>query len=715
MSFLAHRCLTTAESIAARIVDSAVWSGNTCTWRVVCPDRGMPGHGRWVVELAGPELYQGTAGIALFLTELVTFSDAPEVRQVAYGALRHAVAGAARMDAALFGLHAGRVGVAHALARYATVTGHEEARRDALMILKPLFGREPNDRALDVIGGAAGAIPVLLQLAQTLSLPAAHDSAIALGRHLVSCANRRPEGWSWGPTGVGHARDLLGYAHGTAGYAYSLLELWSVTGDDTFRYGAEQAFAYEAYHFDAASANWPDFRSYDWGELLQSPERTAAMRAALQAGGDAAGYTMCHMVAWCHGAAGIGLSRLRAFELLGDSRYAAEARTAAVTTIEALRIPATNFSLCHGLFGNFEMLLWAAERLCEPSWRAEVERRTDAAITVFEGTTPCPWPSGATAMQPDPSLLVGEAGIGHYLLRLARPEVPSILCPRAPAIGLDVGVASTRDSRGAQDNGALAQRQIDEQIYFGRTLRILERFGVEREVREHVRVLTESQSGGSTAGVLSAAIDACIAAEPDVMRATLLADAVHVDRARFAAACKLPDFVSELIDALRHIPPERVDWLGVQLRLAPCVQLVQVARDWDGWLATVGTADDADEVNVLPDECSPTYVLFRRQRAMHITRVGALCVAVLGAFTERTTAGEAVGLRVDEIAADVCGRIADIDQAAHTTLVERIHEQVRQAYAAGLLVIVRSAAPATSRDLSPPEALAGIGGMLAIL
>ena len=46
------------------------------------------------------------------------------------------------------------------------------------------------------------------------------------------------------------------------------------------------------------------------------------------------------------------------------------------------------------------------------------------------------WPSGAPSRGPNPSLLLGEAGIGYWLLRLYDPAaVPSVLLPgrRRPA------------------------------------------------------------------------------------------------------------------------------------------------------------------------------------------------------------------------------------------------------------------------------------------
>ena len=70
------------------------------------------------------------------------------------------------------------------------------------------------------------------------------------------------------------------------------------------------AFAYERAHFDASEGNWPDLRD--------------------EPGGTRRGQR--YMTAWCHGAPGIALSRLRAYELLGDETCKDEAITALQTT-----------------------------------------------------------------------------------------------------------------------------------------------------------------------------------------------------------------------------------------------------------------------------------------------------------------------------------------------------------------------------------------------
>jgi lantibiotic modifying enzyme len=89
-----------------------------------------------------------------------------------------------------------------------------------------------------------------------------------------------------------------------------------------------------------------------------------------------------------------------------------------------------NYSLCHGVCGNAELLMAAARVLDEPDWLRMVE---SAALLGIDrhGDGSSPWPSGGAGAQETPSLMWGLAGTGYFYLRLAEPPaIPSVLLPR---------------------------------------------------------------------------------------------------------------------------------------------------------------------------------------------------------------------------------------------------------------------------------------------
>ena len=197
---------------------------------------------------------------------------------------------------------------------------------------------------------------------------------------------------------------LTGFAHGASGVAHSLLAMAETTGKSHFRETAAEALEYERSLFDPARGNWPDLRE------LQ-PREEAAGREFL--------------MAWCHGAPGVGLARLTALHHLSDDRLREEAQTAVRTTTQ--RGMLDNESLCHGSLGNLELLSAAGNLFSDD---ALIDRVYRSAGTILARQRERGWRCGVSDGVETPGLLEGLSGIGYGLLRLAdRQRVPSVLAP----------------------------------------------------------------------------------------------------------------------------------------------------------------------------------------------------------------------------------------------------------------------------------------------
>jgi lantibiotic modifying enzyme len=115
---------------------------------------------------------------------------------------------------------------------------------------------------------------------------------------------------------------------------------------------------------------------------------------------------------------------------LGDANGCEqEARVALETTAAALhrQLPVGNYSLCHGLAGNAEILVEGASLLGEEA-QALARGVADAGIERYLETAK-PWPLGVHDGQTD-SLLLGRAGTAYFYLRLHDPTRPSLLLLR---------------------------------------------------------------------------------------------------------------------------------------------------------------------------------------------------------------------------------------------------------------------------------------------
>ena len=144
------------------------------------------------------------------------------------------------------------------------------------------------------------------------------------------------------------------------------------------------------------------------------------------------------MVAWCHGATGVGLARLRLHQFLpNEPTILGEAEIAIRTTAATLERPSSpeirNLSLCHGDAGNADLLLLAGDLLDRPELRRQAETAGVCALEQFEDTA-SPWPCGVQGAGETPSLMLGLAGIGQFLLRLCDSEaIPTVLLPGSQA------------------------------------------------------------------------------------------------------------------------------------------------------------------------------------------------------------------------------------------------------------------------------------------
>jgi type 2 lantibiotic biosynthesis protein LanM len=407
--------LATAEAIASGLSRDAIWQGDRCNWLGAEPVdlTRTDQQSKLSYRALGPNLYDGTSGVALFLAELHAATGDVTARRTALGAVRQALSRVDSLPVSQhIGLYTGAVGIAFAAARVGSLLAEEQLLDNAAKLLRNLSYEEYQGREFDLIAGTAGAIVALVILRHKLNDKSLLDYAVRLADNLLERAVKADAGYSWTSTASSRQPNLTGFSHGTAGVGYALLELFQATGETRYRSGAEGAFNYERHWFDHNAGNWPDFREeVGRGRRIKVPLSFASL--------------------WCHGAPGIALSRLRAFQLLGDDMYKAEAITALETTRKTIRnwlhSGTENYSLCHGLAGNAETLIYG----CDVLGDEVVEDRNLVAEVANAGIERYakhggPWPCGGGAEE-TPSLMPGLAGIGYFYLRLHTPKIPSIL------------------------------------------------------------------------------------------------------------------------------------------------------------------------------------------------------------------------------------------------------------------------------------------------
>jgi type 2 lantibiotic biosynthesis protein LanM len=380
-----------ADKIAAEISERAIrrgpgaawigldWLGDSDVFQLVC---------------LGPDLYNGTSGIAVFLAAHAAATGHAPSSALALAALTHlrkSLKGrnAARLARALgIGGATGLGSIVYAFAVIAKCLGDDELLADAGDAAR-LFTDDliAADKQLDVMSGSAGGILGLLRLYRDTGSDDVLARAARCGEHLLAQRRLGPEGRrSWASLGK-NGKALNGMSHGAAGFAYALASLAAATGREEFAAAAAECIAFEDASYDATRHNWPDLRSTEPHWPCQ----------------------------WCHGATGIGLARLGMSKGGGISPASADIEHA-VTGVTQNR-PTPVDTLCCGTLGGIEFLCEAASTLEREDLRKAAAQRLQAVLERAAASGDFRWNNGKR--QFNLGLFRGLSGVGYTLLRQA--------------------------------------------------------------------------------------------------------------------------------------------------------------------------------------------------------------------------------------------------------------------------------------------------------
>jgi len=372
----------------------------------------------WDLLPTGLDLYSGLPGLAFFLSYLGLLTGEQRYTALAQAALKtmrsQIIQRKAEGTLGRIGVFGGVSSCIYVLSHLGTLWNDSMLYREAEELVALLPEAIGQDVFFDVIGGAAGCIAALLSLYAVAPSQATLEVALQCGDHLIASAQPQATGIGWSSEIA--ETPLAGFSHGNAGIALCLLQLFAVSGEERFRQTALEAIAYERSLFSPEKQNWPDLRP----------------SSVLRAKGDGEDDAVSYMAAWCHGAPGIALARLGSLSVLQDAEVNAEIDAALRTTIA--QGFGRNHSLCHGDMGNLDILLSATQLLANPRYIEGIQEVVQRiAPMLLDSIETRRWISGVPHGIETPGLMVGLAGIGYVLLRLAAPEgMPSVLLLAPP-------------------------------------------------------------------------------------------------------------------------------------------------------------------------------------------------------------------------------------------------------------------------------------------
>ena len=255
------------------------------------------------------------------------------------------------------------------------------------------INESPEELRDDIISGAAGTMIALSRINRQLRLETIDEILRMSAEHLADRFEKN------------ELAKMTGFAHGYAGIALAFAEYGDYTNDERYTDLAAKTVETENKYFSDEVNNWKDLRE----------------------NGGFGNY-------WCHGAPGIGLSRIMMKRLRGFEHN----DTVSEDILHGLHhIMKDGFaadmdhSLCHGTFGSMDMLMTYAKALDSKELKETASLAAERYINEIktEGFKP-----GIKGMSATPSIMTGITGIAYTLIRLAHPEMPAINTIELPEI-----------------------------------------------------------------------------------------------------------------------------------------------------------------------------------------------------------------------------------------------------------------------------------------
>lgn len=189
---------------------------------------------------------------------------------------------------------------------------------------------------------------------------------------------------------------LGGYSHGSASICVAFYMLYLETADIKYREAFQKTLKHDRSFFSYDIKGWIDGRNED--NKLDSGS-------------------------WCHGSAGIALSRLQLLSLGYNDTLIKEELDYAISQIKK-RLKC-NLSICHGVMGNLEILYALKNYGCEICCDLDLYEK----VVCKEICSRSPIWCGDDNYDSLIGLFMGISGIGYQLIRINSWEsTPSVMC-----------------------------------------------------------------------------------------------------------------------------------------------------------------------------------------------------------------------------------------------------------------------------------------------
>ncbi|MCY0971129.1 lanthionine synthetase LanC family protein [Chryseobacterium wangxinyae] len=303
-----------------------------------------------VFSLDDLSIYNGKSGVILYLIELHEISGSGEVLSKIIEVSNDLLTFDMNVHVSTpITFLTGSIGIAYTLAKIYELTKIRSYELKCIEIITQSLNhlRRKDDAPCEYLNGHAGLIVGLLKIKSIVNHGVILEFISFSVDHLVNNAEMDSNGNLFWDYSIKNNKGLTGFSHGVSGIAYAFLSLYKVTSNKSFLQIYRRGINYEDTHFDNSLCNWIDYRKFP-NDLN---EEAIFIREASE--GNEAFFTMKkQMVAWCHGAPGVLMTRFQDQKQFYPIQY-----YKSLILSDHILMKPSKFSLCHGDIGNFICLL----------------------------------------------------------------------------------------------------------------------------------------------------------------------------------------------------------------------------------------------------------------------------------------------------------------------------------------------------------------------
>lgn len=400
-----------AKLIADNIIEKAIFNKAKTDVNWIGISLGNEDEGIWDIKPLGMYLYDGIAEIAVFFKRLCSLTHEKKYKEISN-----------ILDETLFrytdmllenpeyyqnnsvGAFFGEASILYTYEVFYSIDRQKKYMEYAKKHYSIILDLVKEDKDYDFLLGSCGAIQIILNLYELSRDRRYLEKSIYIASNLVKAAAYENEKIIYWISSQA-ANALAGLSHGQSGFALVFARLGKLSGDSYYFSIMDKIVNYENQMYSEKAKNWADKRIING----QSNEEKGI-----------------NPVAWCHGATGILLSRISMYRYVENE----ESKKKMMIDIDRA-VKSTlgfgyrnNYCLCHGDFGNLEILRDYAIQFHDMKIKQLCDNLLEAMLGQIMKKE---WHCGLPNEYENPSFMTGLAGIGYSLMRRYDFRIPTIL------------------------------------------------------------------------------------------------------------------------------------------------------------------------------------------------------------------------------------------------------------------------------------------------